>query len=78
MLFKKHKYDRHVFEEERKLRVKKVARAGGREYYDFLVSLPRPWVERLLRELGLDPKKAKDAEIKLKLIYDGDIVIKPA
>jgi len=75
MLFKKPRHDRHVFEEERRIRVKRVSRAGDKEYYDFLISLPRPWIKRLLSQLGV--KRPEDLRnVKVKIVYDGDVVIK--
>ncbi|HDI01806.1 MAG TPA: hypothetical protein ENF78_05205 [Candidatus Bathyarchaeota archaeon] len=68
----------HVFYDERTLRVKRIKTASGREYYDFLVSLPRPWVQRLIRELGVRTPEELKEKIKLVIIYDGDIIIKPA
>ena len=43
-------------------------------YYEFKITLPKPWVERLLEQLGVSPD---EADIELVLEYDGNIVIKP-
>jgi len=62
------------FKTRRKLQIDKHRRANG-VYYEFKITLPKPWVERLLEQLGLTPE---DANIELVLEYDGNIVIKPA
>ena len=64
------------FVEERAIRVKRIRTRYG-TYYDVLVSLPRPWVERLLRELGAESFEELKGK-KLRIEYDGDVVIKPA
>jgi len=70
---------KHVkFHDERVLRVKRIRLANGREYYDFIVSLPREWVRRLLEERGISsPAELQKQKIKLRIEYDGNIVIKP-
>ena len=61
------------FKTRRKLQVDKHRRANN-VYYEFKVTLPKAWVERLLEQLGVSPD---EADIELVLEYDGNVVIKP-
>ena len=67
--------NKNRFTEERAIRVKRIRTRYG-TYYDVLISLPRPWVERLLRELGAESFEELKGK-KLRIEYNGNIVIKP-
>jgi len=60
------------FKTRRKLQVDKHKRANN-VYYEFKITLPKAWVERLLEQLGVSPD---EADIELVLEYDGNVVIK--
>jgi len=62
----------HMFETSRKVRSRVVYLDGQPRYCEFVLGLPKVWIEAVARELDIDPR-----QLYLKLIFDGDLLVKP-
>ena len=63
-----------VYETERKIR--RVKAAGG-EYYEYLISIPREWVEAVARDLNIGLEEAEEKSLYLIWRYNGRIEGEP-
>lgn len=63
-----------VYETERKIR--RVKAAGG-EYYEYLVSIPREWVEAVARDFNISLNEAEEKALYLLWRYNGKIEGEP-
>ncbi len=62
----------HTFEALRKVRSRLVYFRGQPKYLEYVIGLPKIWVQAIAKELHIDP-----SEVYLKLTFDGDLLVKP-
>ncbi len=65
-----------IYETLRKVRRVKTSRGAS---YEYLINIPREWVEAVVRELkvGLTEEAEKETTLYLKIRYDGKLEMEP-
>jgi len=64
-----------IYETLRKVRKVKTSRGDS---YEYLINIPREWVEAVARELKIDLTEAeKEIALYLKIRYDGKLEMEP-